>query len=358
MNVSESTRHDHSHNAGSSERRNLISIVVPVLNEEENVDRLYAAVIDALAPESERYDFEFVFTDNHSTDSTFEKLRALAAVDPRVRIFRFSRNYGYQLSIYTGFTLARGAAAVQLDADLQDPPALIRQFLRLWEDGYRVVYGVRETRKEGWLITLIRRIFYRFLNALSDDDLPPNAGDFRLIDRRIIEELKSIRDPNIYVRGRISCMGFRQIGLSYDRHERKSGKSKFNFAKMTALAIDAVTSHSVVPLRFATYLGAAITLVASAMAVVYIAGYYFFGADWPPGFATLSVLVTLSMGLNGILLGVFGEYLARVHQHLKLSPTPIIETRVDQMEAHRETTTHDLASNSMSRIEENSSHKT
>ena len=308
--------------------RKLLSIVVPVYNEQDNVDIFYQTVIEALAPEAERYELEFVFTDNHSTDDTFAKLSALAQRDPRVRVYRFSRNFGYQMSIFTGYGLARGAAAVQLDADLQDPPRVVSEFLRLWEQGYRVVYGIRRERKEGWLLHKTRRVFYWLVDVLSTDHLPRDAGDFRLIDRRIIDELKIIRDPNIYIRGRISAMGFRQIGIHYSRDERLRGRTKFNLSSMFSLALDAITSHSVTPLRLATFLGVAAMLIAAMMIIGYSVAHFFVGADWPPGFTTLTVLVTLSIGINSLLLGVIGEYLARMYQHLKLSSKVIIETRI------------------------------
>ncbi len=308
--------------------RRLLSIVLPVYNEEANLDVLYKTIIETLASEADRYNLEFVFTDNHSTDQTFAKLVDLARLDPRVRVYRFSRNFGYQLSIFTGYSLARGDAAVQLDADLQDPPKLIIDFLRLWEQGYHVIYGIRRERKEGWLINATRRFFYWLVDKLSNDDLPRDAGDFRLIDRRIIDELKGIRDPNIYIRGRISAMGFRQIGVEYNRNARLHGRTKFNLASLFLLAVDAITSHSVTPLRIATLLGAVATSIAGIMVVGYPAAHFLIGADWPRGFTTLTVLMTFSIGINGLLLGVIGEYLARMYQHLKLPPTVIIESCV------------------------------
>ena len=193
--------------------KKLVSVVVPVFNEEENVARLHAAVTETMAPLGERYDWEFVFTDNHSSDRTFELLEGLAKQDPRVRAFRFSRNFGFQRSIWTGYALARGDAAVQLDCDLQDPPGLIPEFLRLWEQGYKVVYGIRRSRPEGWWINLYRKVFYRLIDFLSEDDLPKDAGDFRLVDRRVLDELRLIHDQQPYLRGSIAALGFRQIGV-------------------------------------------------------------------------------------------------------------------------------------------------
>src|SRR3954463_9210488 len=166
-------------------QKKLISLVVPVFNEAESLPALFAGLEPPLAALAHRYDFELLFTDNHSTDGTFSILAARAAVDPRMRVIRFSRNFGYQKSILTGYVNARGAAAIQLDADLQDPPELIAEFLRLWEQGHEVVYGIRRSRREGWLMQMVRRTFYRVVNFLSDYELPINAGDFRLVDRRI-----------------------------------------------------------------------------------------------------------------------------------------------------------------------------
>ena len=310
--------------------RKLISIVIPVYNEEENVENLYETVLGVMEAEAERYDIEFVFTDNHSTDATFEKLKGIAANNPRVRVFRFSRNFGYQKSIYTGYMKARGDAAIQLDCDLQDPPSLIPQFLRLWEQGYQVVYGVRRTRKEGWLLHSTRRAFYWLLDALTNDPLPRDAGDFRLIERRIIVELRKVRDTNLYIRGRIATMGFKQIGVPYDRDERRHGESKFGLASMVGFAVDAVISHSVVPLRLATYLGLFTIMAAFVGMVGYVVAYFWAGKEWPAGFTTIVLLILLNVGLTSLFLGIIGEYLARIYEQLKMSPETIIEVQIPE----------------------------
>lgn len=309
-----------------SGKKKLISIVIPAHNEESNVERTFARVLEQTDPLAERYDFEFVFIEDRSTDTTFAKLRVLAEQDKRLRVYRFSRNYGVQRSVHTGFVLARGDAAILLDCDLQDPPELIPQFLEQWELGYQVVYGVRRTRQEGWLINTSRHIFYWLINKLSPDELPVDAGDCRLIDRCVIKELGKIRDTNIYVRGRIASMGFEQIGVPYDRHARTHGKSSFTVFSLMGVALDGIISHSVIPLRLATFLGAAMVFAAFAGIVFFVIGRFAFGADWPVGFATLVVLLLMSMGLNSLFLGIIGEYLARMYSQLKILPEPIIET--------------------------------
>ena len=233
----------------------LVSIIVPALNEEKNIRPLYEALLPIWQAESDRYQFELIFTDNHSTDRTFELAAQLAAEDCRVRVFRFSRNFGFQQSILTGYRKSRGAAVVQIDCDLQDPPTLISEFLRKWETGYHVVYGIRRKRKEGMVITALRSGFYALVDALSEYPLPRQAGDFRLVSRAIVDELNRIHEPQPYIRGIIAGLGFNQTGIPYDREERKRGESKFSLRKLLSLGVDGVLSTSVVPLRVATYLG-------------------------------------------------------------------------------------------------------
>ncbi|MFP5233426.1 MAG: glycosyltransferase family 2 protein, partial [Acidobacteriota bacterium] len=227
----------------------LISIVLPAYNEEPNISPLFERLHSVLDPLSGRFRFEFVVTDNHSTDGTFALLREAAARDPRIRVFRLSRNFGFQRSILTGYMRCRGDAAIQLDVDLQDPPELIALFLDHWQAGADVVYGVRVERSEGRVITYTRRLFYRLIDLLSEDKLPVDAGDFRLISRRVIDILCAYRDANPYLRGTIATLGFEQVGVPYARGARVFGESKFPFSKLLSLALDGILNHSTVPLR-------------------------------------------------------------------------------------------------------------
>jgi glycosyltransferase involved in cell wall biosynthesis len=319
----------------SLDARPLISLVVPVLNEEDNLGPLVERVAAVMAQVADRYDYELVFTDNHSDDTTWQKLTSLAMENSNVRAYRFSRNFGYQKSIRTGYLKARGAAAIQLDADLQDPPELIPEFLGYWEAGSKVVYGIRRSRREGMVVTAIRRVFYWLIDALSDDPLPRDAGDFRLIDRQVIEVLRADGDVHPYIRGRIAAMGFTQTGIPYDRSARQAGETKFSFWSMVHLAIDGITSHSAKPLRLATYLGIG-TMAASFVAVlIYLSGQLFLDTDWPAGFATLVVMVLFFSGLNSFLLGFMGEYVARIFEQLKQSPDTLIEASLNDPDAGR-----------------------
>jgi dolichol-phosphate mannosyltransferase len=309
--------------------RKLISLVVPVFNEEQNIEPFHQALAPVLSGLAHRYDFELLFTDNHSTDATFEKLEDLSRRDQRVRVIRFSRNFGYQRSIYTGYLHARGAAAIQIDCDLQDPPGLIVEFLEKWEAGYQVVYGVRRSRQESRSMNFARRVFYRLINLLSEDELPLDAGDFRLVDRRVLEVLGEIGDCQPYLRGIIAAVGFRQIGILYDRSARTRGESKFSWNELVQLATDGILSHSTVPLRAATVLGS----VAFAAAVLgffgYLIGRFALGRDWPAGFATIILTVLLSLALNSLLLGIIGEYVGRMCKQVRKQPLTIIETELN-----------------------------
>jgi glycosyltransferase involved in cell wall biosynthesis len=308
----------------------LLSIIVPVYNEESNVEPLYEAVNRVLQPVADRYSWEFVFTDNCSTDRTFERLERLAAHDARVRVYRFSRNFGFQRSILTGYRLARGAAAVQIDCDLQDPPELILDFLKLWEAGYRIVFGVRRSRPDPVVLHAMRRLFYRLIAWLSSDDLPRDAGDFRLIDRCVLDLLCQYRDENPYLRGYIASLGYRQIGVSYDRAERRRGKSAFKLGNLVDLALDGIVSHSIMPLRLASFVGIVLSVLAILAIVVYGVLWIAYEKSWPAGFATLAILILVSLAVNAIFLGIIGEYLARIYRQVKPGPLTIVERFIDR----------------------------
>src|SRR5580692_9393463 len=307
----------------------MLSIVVPVYNEEGNIEPLYAAINSALRQIGDRYDWEFVFTDNCSTDATFERLERLAARDPRVRVYRFTRNFGFQRSILTGYRLARGDAAVQIDCDLQDPPEIILDFVKQWEAGNKIVYGVRRSRKEPFHVEATRRLFYRFIARISSDDLPYDAGDFRLVDRCVLDLLHDYRDESPYLRGYIASLGYPQVGIPYDRAKREYGESAFRFGSLLSLAVDGIVSHSVMPLRFASFLGLALSVIAVLAIAIYLVLWLASEDKWPPGFATLAVLMLTSFAMNAILLGVIGEYLARIYRQVKPGPLTIVDRFID-----------------------------
>lgn len=306
----------------------LVSVLVPTLNEEANAERAYRAII-AVFDGLPGHACEIIFTDNHSSDRTFEVLSAIAAADSRVRVIRFARNYGYHRSVLVAYQNARGDCAVQIDCDLQDPPGHIPSMLALWRQGHKVVYGVRRSLPDGFFVRAARQGFYRLIRAMSDDDLPLDAGEFRLVDRRILDELRGVEDTSPYVRGLISSMGFSQVGFVYDRADRVAGTSKFPFRKMVGMAVDGLLNHSLVPLRIAS----GIALVVGGVTFLLICGYLVarlvFGEEWPAGFATTTLLLLLSIMLNAMCFGIIGEYLGRIFMQAKRRPLPIIEAQLN-----------------------------
>jgi dolichol-phosphate mannosyltransferase len=309
--------------------RKLISIVIPVYNEEGNIFPVHAAVSKVMKELESNYDWELLFTDNHSKDRTWSEVTSLASKNERIRAFRFSRNFGFQRSILTGYQKARGDAVIQIDCDLQDPPEMIIDFVREWENGHRVVYGIREGRQEGILITLLRQSFYRLIDLLSEDHLPHDAGDFRLVDRRVLDVLCRIDDAKPYLRGTLATLGFEQKGVAYDRAARLRGKSKFRMRDLFALAFDGILSHSTVPLRMATYTGLLVSLFTFIAFVGYLIGKTFYGKNWPDGFATTTMLLLSSLSLNALFLGIIGEYVGRIYQQIRKRPLTIIEHEID-----------------------------
>lgn len=305
----------------------LISIVVPVFNEESNILPLFDALKPIMESLKTKYDFEVIFTDNHSIDATFSILSDLVLTHSFIRVYRFSKNFGYQKSILTGYIKSRGDAVIQLDCDLQDPPALMVNFLEKWEAGCDVVYGIRLTRtNESKVIHLLRKLFYRAVNSLSDDHLPLDAGDFRLVDKKIIDLLRQVNDANPYLRGLIASMGFRQEGVPYHRSQRDRGTSKFSIGALFSLAVDGILNHSIIPLRAASFFGIVVSIATIVGILSYLAGRIFFGVSWPAGFTTLTILLLFGIGINALFLGIIGEYLGRIYQQVKARPQVIIET--------------------------------
>jgi glycosyltransferase involved in cell wall biosynthesis len=308
--------------------KKLISIVVPVRNEELNILPFYTEVVSIFERCSQKYDFELLFTDNHSNDKTFNLLQELCREDVRVRVLRYSRNFGYQKSILTGYLHANGEAIIQLDCDLQDPPEMIINFLNAWEQGNKVVYGVRRSRADNFILHMFRRLFYRFVAYLSEDELPLDAGDFRLIDRRIVDVLRLTDDAQPYLRGTIAAAGFRQLGIPYDRLDRQRGSTNFNFMQLCSLALDGILNHSIIPLRIASFFGIFISILMILLMVGYGIGKIFFQLAWPSGFTTIVVLMLFGISINALFLGIIGEYLGRIYQQVKKKPLTIIEAEL------------------------------
>ncbi len=311
----------------------LISIIVPVFNEERNVQPAYDALTAVFRSLEPRYRFEIVFTDNHSTDGTFSILRTIAARDRSVRVLRFARNFGINKSILTGFRQARGDAAIQIDCDLQDPPALIPEFLARWEEGYDVVVGVRRKRDEGFFLEQYRRLFYRLLSRMSEDPIVVDAGEFRLVDRHILDQLNLIDDAYPFVRALVSSLARKQTGIPYDRAQRMHGRSKFPLRRLLGYALEGLLGHTILPLRIASYVGLAVATLAMCLSGYYVVERAVLGSDWPSGFTTTAILLLFGISLNAIFLGIIGEYVGRIYVQLRRRPTVVVEARLNCYDA-------------------------
>lgn len=308
----------------------LVSIVVPVFNEEGNIMPFYQDVRRVIDPLGSEYEFEFVFTDNHSTDRTPELLRDLSRADRRIRAYRFSRNFGYQRSILTAYLKCKGDVAIQLDCDLQDPTEMIVEFLNRWREGYDVVYGIRVSPHEAWRWRIGRKFFYWLVDFLAEDPIPLGAGDFRLISRRIIHELHRIDDAHPYLRGTIATLGFNQLGIEYQRRPRAIGTTKFSIFDTVRLALDGIVNQSIVPLRVAAYVGMSISVVTLLAIIGYLIAHFTVGFRAPAGFTTITVLILGSLGINALMLGVIGEYLGRMYLQMKNKSLSIVERELHE----------------------------
>ena len=302
----------------------LISVIIPTLNEEKNVYNAYTEILKQFQSD-DSIDYEIIFTDNHSTDNTFENLKLISKSDPKVKVIRFSRNFGFNKSILTGYRISSGEAAIQIDCDLEDPPGIFKDFIFQWRQGYDVVVGIRDKRHESYLLSASRKIFYRFLDSISDSPHQVDAGDFRLIDRSIINQLIEINDVNPYVRGLISELAKKQIGIKYTRNKRVHGTSKFPIKQLIKLGFEGVYAHSTIPLKIATYIGIMVAFITICLICFYIGAKIFAANIWPAGFATTTIITLLGISINALLLGIIGEYLGRIYQQLRKRPTVIVE---------------------------------
>lgn len=300
-----------------------ISVVVPLYNEEGNVDELVRRII-AIAEQIEgRPTFEVVLVNDGSRDGTMVKLHGLSARHPQLVVVDLSRNFGHQLAATAGLDTATGDAVILMDGDLQDPPELINDFVAKWREGFDVVYAVRRTRAgESFFKLLTARVFYRTIKRLTNVAIPVDTGDFRLMSRRVVDALGQVRERHRFLRGLVSWVGFRQTGITYDRAERFSGATKYPFSKMLKFALDGVTSFSEIPLRFATYFGFIVSGFAFLYAIVVLA-LKVFRLNYP-GYTSMMVAILFLGGVQLIGIGILGEYVGRVYDEIKARPLYLI----------------------------------
>ena len=301
-----------------------VSVVIPLLNEVDNLKPLYARLVALF--EKLKVDRELIFVDDGSTDGSFTVIEELAAADPTVLGISFSRNFGHEPASTAGLDRATGDVAVLMDADLQDPPELIEQMLELWRAGNRIIYATRRKRAgESWFKRLTSWAFYRLLNAFSEVDIPMDTGDFRLVDRSVLNALRDCRETDRFVRGLVAWTGFKSTPLLYDRPARYSGETKYRPLKLLLLSLDAIVGFSITPLRFATLLGLGVCAV-SIVLVIVITFQRIFGHVFEiQGYALLASGFFFLGGSQMLLLGVIGEYIGRIYRRNQDRPLYLID---------------------------------
>lgn len=299
-----------------------ISIVVPAYNEEEVIAETYLRLTSVMQGLSLPY--ELIFVNDGSRDQTFDKLTVLARADRNVKVINFSRNFGHQVAVTAGIEYAAGEVVVLIDADLQDPPELIATFVEKWREGFDVVYAVRRQRAgETWFKRMTARAFYRVMRDLTDIEIPLDTGDFRLMNRNVVDMLVAMKEKHRFIRGMVSWVGFRQIGVPYDRAERLAGESKYPLRKMIKFSIDGITSFSFKPLQLASQLG----FLCSGLGFLAILGIVYlrlFTVQTIQGWASIMVVSLFLGGIQLFVLGIIGEYVGRVYDEVRGRPLYIV----------------------------------
>lgn len=298
------------------------SIVAPIYNEIDNLPLLYQRVREVM--ESTGKPWELVLVDDGSTDGSTEKMRELAKADPRVRPIIFARNFGHQVAITAGWDYARGDAVVIIDADLQDPPEVILDLAGKWQEGYEVVYAVRAEREgESWFKQFTASFFYRLIARITDVKIPVDTGDFRLMDRKVVDVLKTMRERHRFPRGMSAWVGFKQVGVKYKRAARYAGETKYPFRKMFRLALNAITGFSYLPLQIATFFGF-VSAGISIIGIPVVIALRISGSPQLTGQATTLIAVLFLGGVQLISLGILGEYVGRLYDEAKGRPLYIV----------------------------------
>ena len=305
----------------------LHSVVIPVFNEREGLTTLTERLTELaqkLLPDAT----EFIFVNDGSSDGSNLRLEEIALHDSRFKVLHFSRNFGHQIAITAGIEWATGQTVTVIDADLQDPPEVIAELVSKWREGFDVVYGIRRKRDGETLFKLwTARLFYRLIRSLTQFDIPVDTGDFRLMDRKAVNALQSLPERRRFVRGMVSWIGFKQAGVSYDRHERKFGQTHYPLGKMIRLALDGITSFSTAPLQLATWMGVLVALMSMGMGLwaLYIR---LFTDQAVPGWTSVILAVLLIGAVQLLSLGMIGEYLGRTYEEVKRRPIYLISTAI------------------------------
>ena len=303
-----------------------VSVVLPVYNEAENIEALVGQLGEVLE-RATRGQFEVVFVDDGSTDASPAMLDALAARSPRCKVIHFSRNFGHQAALQAGLDAASGDAVITMDADLQDPPEVLGRLIAKWHEGYDVVYAIRRRRKDALVKRIAYATFYRSLRVIAEIDVPLDAGDFCLLDRRVVDALVALTERTRFLRGLRSWVGFRQVGVEYERAARHAGVPKYGVRKLVSLALSGYVGFSSMPLRLATWLGFLAASVGFLIALWAALGHLFHVPS-PRGWASTMAAILFVGGAQLMMLGVVGEYLGRVYDEVRRRPLYIVSSRV------------------------------
>lgn len=309
-----------------------LSLVVPIWNEQAVIPELYKRIVSVMDQIGETW--ELICVNDGSTDDSLASLEKLHAQDSRVKIIHFSRNFGHQIAITAGTDYANGDAVIVMDADLQDPPSVVVEMVERWREGYEVAYAVRTARAgETFFKTFTASLFYRLLQWVTDDvEIPLDAGDFRLMDRKVIQAMRQVREKHRFMRGLTSWVGFKQIAVEYERAERFAGETKYPFQQMLRLALTAITSFSYLPLRLATYFGFGLAFISLAGIILTVV-LRLSGSEILKGQGTTLVTVLFMGGIQLIFLGIIGDYLARIYDEVKDRPLYLV-SKVFGLEKH------------------------
>lgn len=307
-----------------------ISVVIPMYCEEEVADICYKRVVNNLKKLSDKYSYEIIFINDGSKDSTLEILKKIASNDDNVKIISFSRNFGHQAAVTAGIRNVTGDAVIIMDADLQDPPELFNGMIEKWEEGYEVVYGKRRTREgESIFKLLTAKMFYNTLNKLSEIEIPKDTGDFRLVDRKVIDVIATLPEHNKFLRGLFSWVGFNQYAYEYNRVNRVAGKTKYPFKKMFKLATDGILSFSAKPLKIVGAIGIFSVIVSIIILIYSIVSYMFKLNSLTPGWTSIMCTMTFIGGIILISLWMIGEYIARIYEESLGRPEYIIDELIN-----------------------------
>lgn len=299
-----------------------ITVIIPVYNEEDNINMLHERLASVLSQLTDQY--EMIFINDGSRDNSMQMIKALSKEHQEVRYIDFSRNFGHQIAVTAGLDKSNGKAVVIIDADLQDPPELIIEMYKKMQEGFQVVYAKRKQRKGESLFKLwTAKLFYRILSKITSISIPVDTGDFRIMDRKIVNILKEMPEKNKYLRGQISWIGFNQTYVEYERQERQAGETGYTFRKMLHFALDGITGFSDLPLKIVTYFGFIVSIFAFFVMLYALYSRYII-EDYVPGWASLMIVILFIGGIQMIAIGIIGEYLSRMNNNIRNRPLYII----------------------------------